>query len=170
MLDRTNNSVGVWCECYGKIYRDPQPKYHKWLAPQCHISWQVLYRLYDMGLLLLPPLKSIKPLRFRVIDSPPIIRGLHLDPKKNTKHTSVSLHNLQILNVTVYNHYWTRHAARVHSGSITFGNKDRGWTHENSTCSLFVVTSCSEHTVTSIVLKWIHIIEKEEKQIQPHTV
>lgn len=114
------------------------------------------------------PLNQLNLLRFRVIDSTPIIQGLHLDPKKITKHTSVPLHNLQILNVTIYNHYWTQPVARVHSGSITFGNIDQGCTHENSACSLSVVTSSSEHTVTSIVLKWMHIIGKEGKQIQPH--
>lgn len=51
------------------------------------------------------PLNQLNLLRFRVIDSTPIIQGLHLDPKKITKHTSVPLHNLQILNVTIYNHY-----------------------------------------------------------------
>lgn len=115
------------------------------------------------------PLNQLNLLRFRVIDSPPIIQGLHLDPKKNTKHTSVPLHNLKILNVTIYNHYWTRPVARVHSGSITFGNIDRGCTHENSECSLSVVTSSSEHTVMSTMLKWIRITGKEGKQIQPHT-
>lgn len=139
------------------------------IVPQCCSSWQVLYGLCDMGLLLLPPLfNQLNVLRFRMIDSPPIIQGLHLDPKKNTKHTSVPLHNLQILNVTINNHCWTRPVARVHRGSITFENIDRGCTHENSACSLFVVTSRSEHTVTSIVLMWIHIIGKEGKQIQPH--
>ncbi len=160
--------MGVWCDCYGNIYRDHPEKDHKWLVSQCYISWQILYSLCDMGLLLLPPLNQLNLLRFRVIDSPPIIQGLHLDPKKNTKHTSVPLHNLQILNVTIYNHYWTRPAARIHSGSITFGNIDWGCTHENSVCSLFVVTRSSEHTVTSIVLKWIHIIGKEGKQVKPH--
>lgn len=104
---------------------------------------------------------------FGMIDSPPIIQGLHLDPTKNTKHTSVPLHNLQILNVTIYNHCWTWPVARVHRGSITFENIGRGCTHENSACSLFVDTSHSEHTVTSTVLMWIHIIMQEGKQIQP---
>lgn len=111
------------------------------------------------------PLNQLNPLRFRLIDSPPITQGLHLDPKKSTKRTSVSFHNLRILNVTIYNHYWTQPVARVHSGSITFGNIELGCTHENSACSLSVVTSSSKHTVTSMVLKWMHIIGKEGKQI-----
>lgn len=44
-------------------------------------------------------------LRFCLIGSPPTILALHLDQKKNTKHTSVPLHNLQILEVTIYNRY-----------------------------------------------------------------
>lgn len=102
---------------------------------------------------------------FRVIDSLPIILRLHLDPKKS-KHTSVPFHNLN-LNVTIYNHYWTRPFARVHSGSITFENTGRGCTHENSAGSLFVVTRRSEHTVTCTALMRIHIIAMEGKQIQP---
>ena len=130
-----------------------------------HDKFYTVFVIWDSYYCL--PLNQLNLLRFRVIDSPPIIRGLHLDPKKNTKHTSVPLHNL---NVTIYNHCWARPVARVHRGSITFGNKGRGGTHENSACSLSVVTSSSEHTVTSTVLKWIHIIEKEGKQIRPHAV
>lgn len=57
-------------------------------------------------------------LRFGMIDSPPITLRLRLDPKKS-KRTSVPLHNLHNLIATIYNHYWSRPAARVHSGSIT---------------------------------------------------
>lgn len=132
-----------------------------------HDMFYTVFVIWDSDYCLL--LNQLNLLRFRVIDSPPITRGLHLDPKKNTEYTSVPFHNLQTLNVTVYNHYWTGPAARVHSGSITFGNIDQGCTHENSACSLCVVTSSFEHTVTSMVLKWIRIIGKEGKQTRPHT-
>lgn len=43
-----------------------------------------------------------------------------------TKRTSVSLHNLQIFNLIIYNHCWTQRAARVHRGSIT-GRRLYSW-------------------------------------------
>lgn len=67
-----------------------------------HDKFYTVFVIWDSYYCL--PLNQLNVLRFRMIDSPPIIQGLHLDPKKNTKHTSVPLHNLQILNVTINNH------------------------------------------------------------------
>lgn len=61
----------------------------------------------------------LKVLGFWMTDSWSLVQALHCDPKKNRKHTSVSLHNLQIFNLIIYNRCWTQHAARVHRGSIT---------------------------------------------------
>lgn len=114
-------------------------------------------------------LNRLNPLRLRLIDSPPIIRGLHLDPKKNKKHASVPLHNLQILNVTIYNHYWTPTCCQSTQWiNHIWEYRPRLHSWKFSVQSLSVVTSSSEHTVTSMVLKWMHIIGKERKQIQPH--
>lgn len=52
-----------------------------------------------------------------MIDSPPISFMPCLDPKKS-KRTTVPLHNLHNLNTNIYDHYWSRPAARVYSGSI----------------------------------------------------
>lgn len=169
MLNCKSHNVRVWFKYYGKStgnFNQNMIVNDRLQSSVFHDKFYTIFVIWDSHYCL--PINQLNVLRFGVIDSPPIIQGLHLDPKKNTKHASVPLHNLQILNATIYNHYWTRPVARVHSGSITFENIGRGCTHENSACSLFVVTSRSEHTMTSIVLMWRHIIGKEGKQDQPH--
>lgn len=133
-INCTSYNMRVYLEYYGKV---------RWKLIDCWLTIEIWDSYYC------PSLHQLNALWFRMMDSPLIIQGLHLHHKKITKHSSVSLHNLQIFSVIIYNHYWTQPVARVHSGSITCEDVGRGCAHENSACNLFVVTSCSEHTVTS---------------------
>lgn len=99
-----------------------------------------------------------------MIDSPPIIQGLHLDPKRKTQSAQVCpsityRFELQPFTTTVKLDLLPEYTV----DQSHLGMQSEAVLMKIQHAASLLLQAAQKHTVTSIVLKWIHIIGKRRE-------